>query len=117
MYTARDGKNFGNHEMGKRYDSSRPKKSDDGEKEEKDGKGGEPEDMSDVVAEHGPAEHVVIHSHHSDGHVHKSEKHHDAESAHAHVSKAFDEEMPMSEPDGDEGGGEMAVPSIPGMRE
>lgn len=117
MYTAHDGKNFGNHEMGKHYDATRPKK-----KAESDEGGGEHEqDMDGVVAEHGPAEHVEIHSHHADGHVHHA-THHDAHSAHEHVSKAFDEgeesegeheaEEPEAEPVGDDGG----MPSIPGMR-
>ena len=57
--------------------------------------GGEHEDgeqnIEDVVSEHGPAEHVEIHSHHKDGHVHKA-KHHDSASAREHVSKAFGEE-------------------------
>lgn len=84
---------FENREMQQRYDESRKSsKREDGEdhkpaEEEADG---EP-DMADVVEEHGPAKHVMIHSHHEDGHVHKS-KHHDAESAHEHIAKAFDEE-------------------------
>jgi len=89
MYTSKDGKNFGNHEMGKHYDATRPEpkeeEADKGEHEE-----GE-QDIQDVVSEHGPAEHVEISSHHKDGHVHKS-KHHDGHSARSHVSQAFGEE-------------------------
>jgi hypothetical protein len=112
MYKAKDGKAFGNHEMGKRYDESRPKAG-PAERE----MGGEEEHeqpIEEAVEEHGPAEHVEVHVHHKDGHVHKS-KHHDAESAREHVSKAFGDE---GEHAGMEHGGgeEAAMPSaIPGM--
>ena len=87
-FQAKDGKNFGNMEMRNHYDRTRPE-----QKQEESG--GEHEDgeqnIEDVVSEHGPAEHVEIHSHHKDGHVHKA-KHHDSASAREHVSKAFGEE-------------------------
>lgn len=116
-YKAKDGKMFENREMGAHYDRTRPKA-----KESDEGGGEHEQDMDGVVAEHGPAEHVEIHSHHADGHVHKA-THHDAHSAHEHVSKAFDEgeesEGAHEADEGDEaepmstGGG---IPSIPGMR-
>lgn len=111
MYQAKDGKNFGNHEMGRHYDATRPAK-EDGE-----GKDGDSEhSIEEHVEEHGPADHVEIHSHHG-GQVHKS-THHDAESAHEHISKAFGEAEAGSskehgEPDGDEA--EMSE-GIPGFR-
>jgi hypothetical protein len=113
MFTAKDGKNFGNSEMGRHYDATRPAmKAADGEKD------GKEKDMDDVVSEHGPAEHVEIHSHHEDGHVHKA-THHTAPEAKEHIDKAFDEEgdeeesMPgkHGDPDGDEGGG-MGIPGM-----
>src|SRR5271154_3738558 len=71
-----------------------------GEHHEPDGDEGGEKDMHDVVAEHGPASHVEIHSHHEDGHVHKA-KHHDAMSAHEHIDAA----MPQPEVAGDQMGG------------
>ena len=85
------GQMFENREMQKRHEESRKPKAEEHEPEAEN-EGGSEEDMRDVVEEHGPAEHVVIHSHHSDGHVHKSGKHHDSHSAHQHVSHAFGEE-------------------------
>jgi len=109
-YMAQDGKAFGNREMGKHYDSTRPKAkppSSEGQEREE----AEP-DMDQVVSEHGPAEHMEIHSHHGDGHVHKS-KHHDSHSAHQHVAKAFGEEPQEQESPM----GEQSEPmAIPGMR-
>lgn len=116
-FKTKDGKMFGNNAMGQRYDESRKpkaKESDGGEHEQEDGAS-----IEDHVAEHGPADHVEIHSHHG-GKVHKS-THHDAQSAHEHVSKAFGEEPEENEhqePDGDEAesmAGE-GMPAIPGMR-
>jgi len=113
MYTANDGKAFGNHEQGKHYDSSRSEPKGPKVKPEPEGEHQE-ENMQDVVSEHGPAEHVEIHSHHEDGHVHKS-KHHDAHSARNHVSMAFGEQPEEhAEPDGDEHAA-MQAPSIPTM--
>jgi hypothetical protein len=104
---AEEHRKFGNREMQKRYDESRPKAEKEG-KGSKDGEEHEEKPIEDVVSEHGPADHVEIHSHHGDGHVHKS-SHHSAMEAHDHVSKAFDEEGggmgegEHHEPDGDEG--------------
>lgn len=110
-----EGRKFGNREMQKHYDSTRPAaKSDDGNKgsghEEPDG---DEQPIEDSVAEHGPAEHVEMHTHHSDGHVHKS-KHHDAESAHEHVGKAFGEESEPMADEGDSGGMSNAIPTMRG---
>lgn len=120
MYTSKhDGKKFGNDEMGKHYDKTRePESKPAMDKGGKEGKEGEHEDMKEVVAEHGPATKMEMHSHHEDGHVHKAE-HHDHESASKHVDHAFGEEPAgnedgMDKPAGDEMG---AFPGggIPGM--
>lgn len=87
-YVAKDGKKFGNIEHGRHYDATRP--GTEKTKVAEQDKGAEEPDMKDVVAEHGPAEHMEMHSHHADGHVHKA-THHDSHSAHEHVDKAFDE--------------------------
>lgn len=114
---AEEKRKFGNREMQKHYDSTRPAaKSDDGEEkgsDEHEEPDGDEQPIEDSVAEHGPAEHMEMHTHHADGHVHKS-KHHDAESAHDHVGKAFGEE---SEPMADDGGSSAGMSSaIPTMR-
>jgi hypothetical protein len=91
-------KRYENKEMQKHYESTRPKEGGDKKTMSKMGGGHEEHDseqnIHDVVAEHGPADHVEIHSHHG-GHVHK-QKHHDAASAHAHIDAA----MPQQEPGG-----------------
>lgn len=111
MYKAKDGKSFGNHEMGKHYDKTRPAAPHHA-KEPKDSGGEGEQDMNEVVAEHGPAQHMEMISHHQDGHKHKA-VHHDAESAHQHVSTAFQEE-----PQGEQGGGAPAMAgALPGMAE
>jgi len=119
MYRAKDGKAFGNHEMGRHYDATRGNAADVGEKEEPEEKDGETE-IEDAVKEHGPAEKIEMHTHHEDGHVSKH-THHDKESAHRHVDEAMGErdDEEHGEPDGDEamGGGESAMPAIPGLRE
>jgi hypothetical protein len=131
MFTAKDGKHFGNHEMGRHYDKTRPEpktkaKEDEGEGEVEREDSDMP--MGDVVAEHGVAhkseikadedgEHTVT-THHEDGHKHVSHGH-DAHSAHMHSMHAMTGEEPEGmeheEPDGDEGEEEEA-PMIPGMR-
>ena len=142
MYTAHDGKNFGNTEMGRHYDKTRAGAKDDEEKKggegnEADDGGGDGEEtpMHEVVAEHGTAHtshiqeendgHHSVKTTHEDGHKHTSHKNadgepHDIHSAHAHSMHAMTGEeqdgggMEHEEPDGDEG--EMAAPMIPGMR-
>lgn len=136
MFTAKDGKNFGNHEMGKHYDSTRPA-----------GKSSAPEAKSagtqseshaddgpqhEVLSEHGPATHTEIHgpgksgdgshhvhSHHEDGHHHVS-KGHDLESAHDHSEHMMGGEAPggegHEEPDGDEATRFDVEDAIPGMK-
>lgn len=138
MYTAKDGKNFGNQEMGRHYDSTRGgKEKGSGVKSEKASSGGDKGgstsesnagdgSMPDVIAEHGKATKTEIHdtgdghevhSHHEDGHKHVS-KGHDVHSAHEHSMHAMTGEGGMEEsheePDGDEGA-EASV-AIPGMR-
>lgn len=107
MYTAHDGKNFGNNEMGKHYDKSRAPMAEkaptmDGEEEQP---------IEQSVQGHGPVQEIEMHSKHKDGHVHKS-RHHDSKSAHDHVSKAMGEE---ESPEMQDQGEEMSS-SIPGMR-
>lgn len=92
-------KRYENKEMQKRYDESRSKGSGEGKKtmgshDRDESENEEERPIEEHVEEHGPADHVEIHSHHG-GAVHKS-THHDAHSAHAHISKAFGEE-PMGE--------------------
>jgi hypothetical protein len=110
MYTAKDGKNFGNIEQGKHYDKTRPKEAaadgtqpgnPDSESHADDG------NFGDVIEEHGPAKHThivaeedgthTVHSHHEDGHHHAS-KGHDLESAHKHSMHAHSGEEPEAEP-------------------
>jgi hypothetical protein len=52
------------------------------------GQGTMEEPIENVVKAHGPAQQVEIHSHHQDGHIHKS-MHHDGHSAAAHVHSAM----------------------------
>jgi hypothetical protein len=86
-------KRYENKEMQRHYERSHPE---GGEKKSmskmgggEEHEGGE-ESVHDVVAKHGPADHVEIHSHHG-GHVHKA-KHHDAASAHEHIDAAMPQE-------------------------
>jgi hypothetical protein len=87
-------KRYENKEMQRHYERTRPKEGHGeranprGEHHEPENEGDGAKDIHDVVAEHGPAEHVEIHSHHEDGHVHKA-KHHDAQSAHQHIDTAM----------------------------
>lgn len=136
MYTAKDGKNFGNHEMGKHYDSSRPAEAkapankESGAMSESHADDGP---QHEVVSEHGPATHTEIHgpektgdgshhvhSHHEDGHHHVS-KGHDVESAHDHSEHMMGGEAPAEgegheEPDGDEATRFDVEDAIPGMK-
>jgi hypothetical protein len=100
---AEEKRKFGNREMQKRYDESRPKEKDEPKAHEEPD--GDEQPIEDSVAEHGPAEHVEMHTHHADGHVHKS-THHDAESAHDHVGKAFEESEPMKDEEAGAMGGQ-----------
>lgn len=91
---------FGNMEMQRHYDSTRGNPADrtsrhKPESEEKADFGERDEQpIEDSIDEHGPVEHIEMHTHHKDGHVHKS-MHHDSHSAHEHVNKAFGEEPPQ----------------------
>lgn len=114
MRDSADGKMRFEHEGRARgYDRDHPvKKTAATGKGEHSESGGEHEekDIHSVVAEHGKANKMVMHSHHADGHVHSAE-HHDAGSAHAHIDAAMGEGQ--QEPDGDETG--MPGMSVPGM--
>jgi hypothetical protein len=75
----------------------------------------EEQPIEESVKEHGPVEHIQMHSHHQDGHVHKS-VHHDHHSAKHHIDKAFGEkdEMPAHEEGGmgEEMGGGGGIPTM-----
>lgn len=132
-YIAKDGKAFGNREMGKHYDGSRKPEGEKTSQSKKSNPESESHmddgDAHEIVAEHGPAHHTEIteeddgthsvHSHHEDGHHHVS-KGHDVHSAHAHSMHMHTGEaggMEHEEPDGDEGGmAEEGLPAIPGMK-
>src|SRR5271154_4607894 len=90
-------KRYENKEMQKHFENTRSKGSGEHAGKKTMGKH-EPEEnensIEEHVAEHGPADHVEIHSSHG-GAMHKS-MHHDAESAHEHIHKAFGGE-PMGE--------------------
>lgn len=116
MFKAQDGKAFGNHEQGRHYDKTRKKPSHTADRMEKANdiqqQPEQEQDMGQVVAEHGPATHMEMHSHHEDGHVHKA-THHDHMAAHDHVSKAFGQEHEQHEPAPMmSGGGEGAIPTM-----
>lgn len=106
---------FGNKEMERHYNSTRgnpadkmsaaPSKDEPEEREE--------QPIEDSVDEHGPAESIEMSTHHKDGHVHKS-KHHDPQSAHEHVTKAFGEqdEQPMEAGDAPEYHQPSSIPTL-----
>jgi hypothetical protein len=93
-FQAKDGKSFGNRQQMKAYDERPPKKDAKAMPDEQDETGGEgntPEDIHEMVAQHGPAEKVEIShsegkhtkvSHHGSA-THKSE-HASAKEAHQH---------------------------------
>lgn len=114
MYKAKDGKAFGNTEQGRHYDRTRKavtEKDEPAERAEHAEPDGDEQPIEQSVEEHGPVEHIEMHSHHKDGHVHKS-KHHDGASAHEHIEKAMPQPQAEPEPQA------MAAPAgIPGMRE
>lgn len=98
MYTAKDGRNFGNHQVGKRYDERFGEKEPQGDQEQASGKQDvSDQDIDSVVAEHGPAHEVHIkHDHEADTHhveshhgevVHHSD-HSSGYEAHEHARKA-----------------------------
>jgi hypothetical protein len=88
---------FGNAEMERHYNSTRGNPSDrmsqpkHKSEEKQDFPEHDEKPIEESVDEHGPAEHIEMHTHHKDGHVHKA-RHHDHQSAHDHVSKAFGEQ-------------------------
>ena|ERR1700735_3036015 len=95
-FAAKDGKQFGNRQQMKAYDERPPKKDakatpNADEQDESGGEENSPQDIHEMVAEHGPAEKVEIShaegkhtkvSHHG-GATHKSE-HASAKEAHQH---------------------------------
>lgn len=118
MYKAKDGKAFGNNEMGRHYDATRGNSADKGDKAEPVEKESESPEMADSIEEHGPVEKMEMIAHHKDGHKHHSE-HHDKESAHHHVDEAMgerDDEPAEGDDSMSSGGGEGAMPAIPGLR-
>jgi hypothetical protein len=116
-------KRYENKEMQRHYENTRAKGSGEkksaGSHNREQSEHEEESPIEDVVAEHGPAEHMEIHSHHEDGHVHKM-THHDAESAHHHVAGAFEEEPaeeadrngPSPQPTAPGPGGAPAIPTM-----
>jgi len=129
-FKAKDGKPFGNRQQMKAYDEREPKKemkaaartAENGEA----GSGDEamPEDIHEMVAQHGPAEKVMIEHHegkhtktsHHGGKVHKSE-HASAEEAHQHGMMAAGVEPGQQEEEAAMAGGGMqnGEGGIPGM--
>lgn len=93
---------FGNKEMERHYKSTRGNPADkmSGETKTEEPEDREEQPIEESVDEHGPAEHIEMATHHKDGHVHKS-KHHDHQSAHEHVTKAFGEQPEMQHEAGD----------------
>jgi hypothetical protein len=116
-------KRYENKEMQRHYENTRAKGSGEkksvGSRDREQSEHEEESPIEDVVAEHGPAEHMEISSHHEDGHVHKM-THHDAESAHHHVAGAFQEEPaeeadkngPSPQPTAPGPGGAPAIPTM-----
>ena len=88
-YMAKDGKAFGNREMGAHYDKTRPKPKAEPKGERMEAP--EQQDIQESVQQHGPVTHMEMHSHHKDGTVHK-DTHHEPMAAHQHVSHAFGEQ-------------------------
>ena len=126
-FQAKDGKSFGNRQQMKAYDERPPKKDAKAmpeENNEPDGDEGAPEDIHEMVAQHGPAEKVEIShaegkhtkvSHHG-GKTHKSE-HASAEEAHHHGMTAAGVEPGEQEeqPSVSAGAGALQEGGIPGM--
>jgi hypothetical protein len=110
-YKDSKGKRWENPEMGRASDRGAQRgmptttqgemhRSERGEPDPGNPQPGAEEPIESVVASHGPATEVEVHSKHQDGHVHKS-KHHDPHSAKHHVSAA----MGAHDEDDDMGGG------------
>lgn len=135
-FKAKDGKSFGNRQQQKAYDerpaqSGAKKESKSAERAEHAEAGGEnegaeqsPQDIHEMVAQHGPAEKVEIShaegkhtkvSHHG-GKTHTSE-HASAEEAHQHGMTAAGVEPQQEEQQQEPAmaGGAMSVGAIPGM--
>jgi hypothetical protein len=125
-FKAKDGKQFGNHQQMKAYDERAPKKNPAPTAENDEAGSGEeemPQDIHEMVAQHGPAEKVEISHHegkhtkvsHHGGKEHTSE-HASAEEAHQHgmmaagVEPGQEEKQPAMA-----GAGAMQEGGIPGM--
>lgn len=126
-FTAKDGKPFGNRQQMKAYDERAPKKNAAPSAENDEAAGGEekmPQDIHEMVAEHGPAEKVEIMHHegkhtkvsHHGGKMHTSE-HASAEEAHQHGMMAAGMEPGQEEEQQSQmaGAGGMQEGGIPGM--
>ena len=125
-FKSKDGKSFGNRQQMKAYDERAPKKESKAMPDEYEDAGGDdnyPEDIHEMVAQHGPAEKVEIEhsegkhtkvSHHG-GKTHKSE-HASAEEAHHHGMMAAGLEPGQEEAQPEmAGAGAMQEGGIPGM--
>lgn len=135
-YTAKDGKKFGNMEMGRHYDRTRKPEGESagGSKPSNPSSESHADDgpQHGIVEEHGPATHTHIHgpdksgdgthhvhSFHEDGHHHVS-KGHDVQSAHAHSMMMHTgqdaeheaSETPEFEAGEQEGAQEAAIPGM-----
>ena len=119
-FKAKDGKHFGSRQRQRAYDECKGSGSTEQETmnstkppaEEGEGQVTEG-DIHQAVAEHGPAEHAEVISHHG-GHKHKSHLMSSPDEVHQHIKAAFGHE----EPDGDEAvsamhsGQEMGIPGM-----
>jgi hypothetical protein len=128
-FTAKDGKAFGNRQQQKAYDERAPKKESkpmpENANEAGENENGEnsPEDIHEMVAEHGPAEKVEIShaegkhtkvSHHG-GKMHKSEHASAEEAHHAGMTAAGVEPGGQQQEPAMAGAGAMQPGAIPGM--
>jgi hypothetical protein len=127
-FAAKDGKTFGNRQQQRAYDERAPKKETKAMPDEQDGQAGEneensPDDIHEMVAQHGPAEKVEIShsegkhskvSHHG-GQMHKSEHGSAAEAHHHGMMAAGVEPTEQDEQPAMAGAGAMQEGGIPGM--
>jgi hypothetical protein len=126
-FKSKDGKSFGNRQRQTAYDERPAKKeakAEPTEHQEPDGDEQSPQDIHEMVAQHGPAEKIEItHDHaagkhtvvsHHGGKTHKSE-HASAHEAHAHAMTAAGAEPMQEEQPQMAGAGAMQQGGIPGM--
>lgn len=128
-FQAKDGKSFGNRQQQKAYDERPEKKEAKAapvQHGEPDGDESSPQDIHEMVAQHGPAEKVeIVHDHaagkhsvtsHHGGKTHKSE-HTSAHEAHSHgmTAAGVQPEEQTEEPAMAGGGMQDGAGGIPGM--